>query len=285
MRANLESEIEQIKSTNANEASETATLKSRISSLEAANRDTLAVLDSKSTAYDKLAEDLAAQHQKSVELRRLVSTLEHDLQVANSAASSARFKESSLEQELDLMKRNNEWFESELKTKSAEHLKFRKEKSARITELQRLNEQYISEADALRRSEASLRSRLDDHLQKFEEALAEIQQLKEDRIQDADAFRADLESSGRLAELQKQSADTAKQRAQELAIALEEAKEDAAEELGRIRAEVGTEHNDKLAAETRVSELESIVARLESELKHPEPHQEHLNGASTDMAL
>src|SRR5580700_2725669 len=81
-RLKLESEIEQIKSAITNDASETASLKSRISSLEAANRDTLAVLDSKSRAYDKLAEDLAAQHQKSVELRRQASTLEHNLQVA-----------------------------------------------------------------------------------------------------------------------------------------------------------------------------------------------------------
>jgi nucleoprotein TPR len=278
----LESDIELIKSTTTNDASETVTLRSRISSLEAANRDTLAVLDSKSTAYDKIAEDLAAQHQKSVELRRQVSTLEQNLQAANSAAASARFKESSLDQELDLMKRNNEWFESELKTKSAEHLKFRKDKSSRISELQRLSEQYISEADSLRHSEASLRSRLDDQLQKFEDALTEIQQLKEDRIRDAEAFRADLESSGRLAELQKQSADTARQRAQELAIALEEAKEDAAEELGRIRAEVDTEHSDKIAAEARVSELESIVARLESELEtsraQPGTPQRGMNG-------
>ena len=180
------------------------------------------------------------------------------------------------------MRRNNEWFESELKTKSAEHIKFRKDKSARISELQRQNEQYISEADALRRSEASLRSRLDDQLQKFEEALAEIQQLKEDRIQETEAFRADLESSGRLAELQKQSADTARQRAQELAIALEEAREDAAEELGRIRAEVDTEHSDKIAAEARVSELESTVAQLESELEmfraQPGTPQRSING-------
>ena len=193
-----------------------------------------------------------------------------------------RFKESSLEQELDLMRRNNEWFESELKTKSAEHLKFRKDKSARISELQRQNEQSISEADTLRRSEASLRSRLDNQLQKFDESLADIQRLKEDRIQDAQAFHADLESSGRLAELQKQSAETARQRAQELAIALEEAKEDAAEELGRIRAEVDSEHSDKAAAESRVSELESIVARLESEVEvsrgQPGTPQRGMNG-------
>lgn len=237
-----------------------------MSSLEAANRDTLAVLDSKSTAYDKLAEELSSQQQKAQTLRRRVSELEQNLQSANSAASSTRFREQSLQQELELLKRNNEWFETELKTKSADYLKFRKDKSARISELQQLNEQYISEAESLQRSEAALRSRLDDQIQKFEDSLTTIQELREEAVQAADAFRVELDSAGRLADLQKASADTAKQRAQELAIALEEAKEEAADEIGRIRAEVETEHNDKVAAEQRVSELESTIEQLHSEL-------------------
>lgn len=238
-----------------------------MSSLEAANRDTLAVLESKSTAYDKLAEELSSQQQKAQTLRRRVSELEQNLQSANSAASSARFREQSLQQELDLLKRNNEWFENELKTKNADHLKFRRDKSARITELQQLNEQYISEAESLKRSEAALRSRLDEQIQKFEESLTTIQELREEAVQAADAFRVELDSAGRLAELQKASADTAKQRASELSNVLEEIKEEAADEIGRIRAEVETEHNDKVAAEQRVTELESRIEQLESELE------------------
>jgi nucleoprotein TPR len=265
-RSRLESEIEQFRSTTTNEASETAALQSRISSLEAASRDTVALLDSKSIAYDKLGEDLAAQHQKTVELRRHAASLEQRLQAANSAAASTKFKESSLVQELDLLKRNNEWLEAELRTKADEHIKYRKDKSERISELQRLNEQKISEADTLRLSEASLRSRLDDQVQKNEDLLAELQQLKEDRIQDAESFRVELDSAARLAELQKASADTAKQRANELSAALEEAKDDAAEELGRMRAEAETEHAERDVAEARRVELENTVQRLESEL-------------------
>jgi nucleoprotein TPR len=255
-----------------------------VSSLEAANRDTLAVLDSKSSAYDKLAEELSGQQQKAQTLRRRVSELEQNLQSANSAASSTRFREQSLQQELELLKRNNEWFEAELKTKSADHLKFRKDKSARISELQQLNEQYISEAESLRRSEAALRSRLDDQIQKFEDALAIIQELREEAVQAADAFRVELDSAGRLAELQKTSADTAKQRAQELSIALEEAKEEAADEIGRIRAEVETEHNDRVSAELRVSELESTLEQLQSELELAKVQQDtpqRINGHGT----
>ncbi|KAA8649734.1 hypothetical protein EYZ11_009641 [Aspergillus tanneri] len=264
-RSNLESEIASLKSSSTSNESEVSSLKSRITSLEASNRDTLSLLESKSAAYDKLAEELSTQHKKIIELRRELSTAEQNLQAANSASASARFREQSLEQDLDLTKKNNEWFETELKTKSAEYLKFRKEKTARISELQRENEEANSAIDSLRRSENALKSRLDEVEQRYEESLSNIQQLKEDAIQAAESFRIELDSANRLAELQGNAAETAKQRVQECQLALEKARDDAAEEISRLRVEVETEHTDKEAAERRVTELELSISRLESD--------------------
>lgn len=164
-----------------------------------------------------------------------------------------------------MTKKNNEWFETELKTKSAEYLKFRKEKTARIAELQRENEEANSTIDSLRRSENALKSRLDEVEQRYEESLASIQQLKEEAIQAAESFRIELDSANRLAELQGNAAQTAKQRVQECQLALEKARDDAAEEISRLRVEIETEHADKEAAERRVSELEFTVTQLQSE--------------------
>jgi nucleoprotein TPR len=223
------------------------------------------LLESKSAAYDKLAEELSLQHKKTIELRRELSTAEQNLQSANAASASARFREQSLQQELDLTKKNNEWFETELKTKSAEYIKFRKEKGARISELQRENEEANSTIDSLRRSENSLKSRLDETEQRYETSLASIHQLKEEAIQATESFRIELDSSNRLAELQGSAAQTAKQRVQECQLALEKAKDDAAQEISRLRVELETESNDKSAAERRIGELEALVAQLESE--------------------
>ncbi|KAH1548034.1 hypothetical protein KXX57_002100 [Aspergillus fumigatus] len=264
-RSALESEIATLKSSTTSNESEVNTLKSRISSLEASNRDTLGLLESKSAAYDKLAEELSAQHKRTIELRRELATAEQNLQAANSASASARFREQSLQQELDLTKKNNEWFETELKTKSAEYLKFRKEKTARIAELQRENEEANSTIDSLRRSENALKSHLDELEQRYEESLSSIQQLKEEAIQAAESFRIELDSTNRLAELQGNAAQTAKQRVQECQLALEKARDDAAEEISRLRVEIETEHADKEAAERRVAELELTVTQLQSE--------------------
>ena len=261
----MESEISTLKSSSTTNESEASSLKSRISSLEASNRDTLGLLESKTAAYDKLAEELSAQHKKTIDLRRELSTAEQNLQGANSSSASSRFREQSLQQELDLTKKNNEWFETELKTKSAEYLKFRKEKSARISELQRENEEANATIDSLRRSENSLKGRLDELEQRYEESLSSINQLKEEAIQAAESFRIELDSANRLAELQGTSATTAKQRVQECQLALEKAKDNAAEEISRLRVEIETEHSDKDAAERRVAELELTISQLESE--------------------
>ncbi|OJD23064.1 hypothetical protein ACJ73_05583 [Blastomyces percursus] len=288
-RSNLESELATLRSSTSTSESELSSLKARITSLETSNRDTLALLESKSNAYDKLAEELSTQHKKTIELRREVSTLEQKLQAANSASSSTRFREQSLQQELELVKKNNEWFENELKTKSGEYLKFRKEKSARISELQRLNEDASSNIDALRRSENALKSRLDEFEQKYEDSLATIQQLKEEAIQATESFRIELDSSSRLAQLQQTSAETAKRRVQECQLALEKTRDDAAEEISRLRAEIETEHSDKEASERRVAELELNVRELQSEISaarnQPMSPVQGVNGAGISTPL
>ncbi|KAJ6189724.1 hypothetical protein N7519_004632 [Penicillium mononematosum] len=258
-RSSLESEISTLKTSTSSNESETTSLKARISSLEASNRDTLSLLESKSAAYDKLAEELSLQHKKTIELRRELSTAEQNLQSANAASASARFREQSLQQELDLTKKNNEC--------SA------KKRVLGSRSFSEKNEEANSTIDSLRRSENSLKSRLDETEQRYETSLASIHQLKEEAIQATESFRIELDSSNRLAELQGSAAQTAKQRVQECQLALEKAKDDAAQEISRLRVELETESNDKSAAERRIGELEALVAQLEctqytSTIKH-----------------
>lgn len=262
-RSSLESELQTLKSSSTSSTSEVEALRARISSLESANRDTVAVLESKTTANDNLAQDLQKQHQKGLELSQLITALQQSVQNANSAASSAKFREQSLRQELDLTKKSNEWYENELKTKSAESLKYRKEKGARITELQSLNEEANLNVEALKRTEQALRDRLDEVQKKAEGSLSKIQQLQEAAAKTEEGFRQELESARRLAELQSQQTETHRNRLKEVEAALEKAKDDAADEVGRCRQEAEAEKHDREQAEQRIAELEAEVDRLE----------------------
>ncbi|KAF9885206.1 hypothetical protein FE257_000657 [Aspergillus nanangensis] len=264
-RSNLESEIASLKSSSTSNESETSSLKSRIASLEASNRDTLALLESKSTAHDELAKELTTQHQKTVDIRRELSNTEKKLQELNSESASARFREQNLKQDLELTKANNDWFEKELKAKTGEHLKFRKEKNEKNAKLQLENEQTKATVDSLRRSENGLKSHLAEVEQRYEESLTTIQNLKEEAIQATESFRNELDTATRLAMLQGNAAETAKRRVQECQLALEKAREDAAVEISRLRVEIETEHSDKENAERRIAELELSNNQLESE--------------------
>ncbi|MCJ1381316.1 hypothetical protein MMC17_004426 [Xylographa soralifera] len=269
-RQRLESELQALKSSTTSSISDISVLKARIESLEASNRDTLAVLESKSTAYNDLTTELSAKHQKTIELRQEISTLETTVRSANAACSTAKFREQSLQSEIDSLKRSNEWLEQELKTKSAEYTKFRKDKNTRIAELQRQIEDATTTLDTLQRSENALKQRLDEVNSKSDDFLSQIQQLQEDATRAEESFRTELDTSSRLAELLRKSLDTERERQQELSLQLERAKDDASAEIGRINAEIETEHEDKLAAERRIAELEIQVERLEADRKMPE---------------
>jgi nucleoprotein TPR len=242
------------------------TLRARIASLEANNRDTIAVLESKTTANDELAKELQKQHQKGLELSQQITSLQQSIQTTNSAASAAKFREQSLKQEINLAKTNNEWFENELKTKSAEALKYRKEKGARIAELQRLYEEATSNVEALKKTEQVLRNRLDEVQKKAEDSLSKVQQLQEAAAKTEEGFRQELESARRLAELQTQQTETHRNRLKDVEAQLEKAKDDAAEEVGKYSQEAQLERQERERGEHRIAELEAEVDRLEARL-------------------
>lgn len=208
---------------------------------------------------------MSTQHQRTVELRRDVSDLEQSVQSANAVASSSKFHEQGLQQEIEQLKRTNEWLDAELKTKSAEYTKYRKEKSSRITELQRQNDEAASTIDSLNRTENNLRKRLEEISQKAEDSFSRIQQMQEEASQKDEAFKVELDAANRLAELMKNSAQTEKIRQNDLQDQLEKLQDEASAQLGRISAEIDTEHREKEAAEQRIAELEVQVEHLEAD--------------------
>ena len=241
-------------------------LQARVALLESSNRDTISILEVKSTAYDNLAAELTNQHQKTVELRREISALEQSVQSARTESNNAKLHEQGLQQEIEHLKRNNDWLDTELKTRSGEHTKFRKEKAARIAELQRQNDDLLSNVDALTRTEKTLRSRLDEVSQKADDAFSRIQQLQEEAVRKEKAFSVELDAANRLVELLKNSANTERQRQQDLHNHLESTKENASEEIGRITAECDTEHREREAGERKIAELEIQIERLEADV-------------------
>ena len=265
-RASVESELENMRASASTTTSELSSLRTRITTLESSNRDTLSLLESKTTAYDSLAKELNAQHQKTAELRHEVSNLEQSVQSAKATYVGAKFREQGLQQEIESLKRNNDWLDKELKTKSGEYTKYRKDKNLRVTELQRQFDEATNTIDAANRTETTLRRRLDELSQKADDSFTRLQQLQTDAAKNDESFRVELDAASRLTELTRHSANTERKRQQDLFAQLESAKEDASEQIGRLGAELETEHREREGADAKVAELEVQIEQLQADL-------------------
>ena len=90
--------------------------------------------------------------------------------------------------------------------------------------------------------------------------------MQEEAAKRDQAFRVELDAANRLTELTRNSATTERQRQQDLSAQLESAKDDASEQLGRLSAELETEHGEREAAEAKIAELEVHIEQLQAEL-------------------
>jgi nucleoprotein TPR len=209
------------------------------------------------------------------ELKQEISALSVATQEAQTAASSAEFRQKSLEQQLELAQKNSEWLENELKLKSAEALKTRKEKGARIAELQRHNEEANARIDSLLRTEQELRRQLADMQRKLEEKLVEVQQLQERAAQEEERFKQDQESHARLLELQKAQAETHKNRLKAVEKRLEEVKDDAVKEVDRIQQALEKEKGDHAQTAQQLEQLQNELDQARAAMASQPDNQAH----------
>ena len=196
-----------------------------------------------------------------------ISNLEQKVNSANSSSSASKLQAQETQQEVEALKRHNEWLDQELKTKSSEHAKFRKEKNLRVAELQQENEDIASRLQGSERAELNLRSRLEEFSAKIEDYSSQIHNLKDENIRTVENSQAEIDTNVRLADLLKESLDTERRRHRDLVSQLEDIKQSAAEEIGRINAEVEREHQERETAERRMVELEVHVERLEADAR------------------
>ncbi|KAI0888277.1 uncharacterized protein GGS22DRAFT_198077 [Annulohypoxylon maeteangense] len=272
-RQNLENELQSIKSSSSTSQSEIDKLRARIASLETSSRESLAIIDTKNSANEALSLELQAQHQKNLKLSQEVTSLQQSVQNANNTANSSKFREQSLQQQLQMAQSSSDFFENELKNKSAEALKYRKEKGARIAELQRLNDDATSSIESLKRTEKTLRQRLDESQKKADDGLTKIQQLQEAAGRREEDYRQEGDGLRRLVDLKEQQTLAYKKRVQEVETREEQVKRECEDSIRRISEELARSNSDKEELSQAVESLRDEVGRLEAMVAGGSPAQ------------
>ncbi|KAI1823776.1 hypothetical protein F4861DRAFT_301641 [Xylaria intraflava] len=263
-RQTLENELQSLQSSSSTSQSDIDSLRTRISSLETSNRESLAIIDKKNSTNESLSQELQAQHQKNLKLSQEVTALQQAVQNANALASSAKIREQGLQRQLDAAKRDVEWTDKELKTKAAEALNYRKEKGARIAELQRQNDDATTSIESLKRSEQQLRQRLQEAQTKADDALARIQQLEEGAARREEDFKQQVERLQRLHELTEQKNTTQKNRMQAMEEREAQVKRECEEKVQRISKELASLNTDKEELARANESLQAEIGRLEA---------------------
>ena len=267
-RQTVENEMQILKAKTADHEAEVKALNDKIETLQTSNRSNLSIIETNNNRVQALNEDLTGQHQRNVDLTREITSLQQSEQNAKGQLSSAKYREDSLKQQLELARRNSEFFENELKTKTDEGLKFRKEKGARIAELQRQNEDSISQVDSLKRTEQQLRGRLETMQSKIDDSLVRLQKQEESFAGTVESYKHELDDQRRLVEMSSQLSRQHQDRVRELDAEKERLRDNYENELRRVRVELEQERQS-------VSELEERVRQVEGELDGAQVRMEH----------
>ncbi|KAJ3571709.1 hypothetical protein NPX13_g5285 [Xylaria arbuscula] len=263
-RQTLENELQTLKSSSSTSQSDIDALRARITSLETSNRESLAIIDTKNSTNEALSQELQAQHQKTLELNREVTALQQAVQNANAAASSSKIREQGLQRQLEAARRDVEWTDQELKKVSAEALSYRKEKGARIAELQRQNDDAASMVESLKRGEQQLRQRLQDAQRKADDALAKVQQLEEAAARREEDFQQQVDRLQRLHELTEQQNATQKNRLRAMEEREAQVKRECEDKVQQISKEIASLNMDKEELAQANESLQAEVGRLEA---------------------
>ncbi|GAW13765.1 hypothetical protein ANO14919_031540 [Xylariales sp. No.14919] len=263
-RQTLENELQSLKSSRSTSQSDIDTLRSRIASLETSNRESLSIIDTKNSTNESLSRDLQAQHQKNLKLNQEITALQQAKQNAEAAASSSKIREQGLQRQLEAARRDVEWTDQELKKVSAEALNYRKEKGARIAELQRQNDDAASTVESLKRGEQQLRQRLQDAQRKADDALAKVQQLEEAAARREEDFQQQVDRLQRLHELTEQQNATQKNRLHAMEEREAQVKRECEDKIQRVSKELAAVNMDKEELVQANESLQAEAGRLEA---------------------
>ncbi|XP_044715102.1 TPR/MLP1/MLP2-like protein [Hirsutella rhossiliensis] len=262
----LENELQVLKAKSSDHEAEVKTLNDKIETLQSSNRTNLSIIESNTKRDQTVADELAKQHQRNVELTRQASALQQSEQNAKGQLNSAKYREDSLKQQLDLARRNAEWLEGELKTKSDEALKYRKEKGARVAQLQRECEDAKSQIDALKRTEQQLRERLESMQAKADEALVKLQKQEIAFATTVDSYKQELDDQRRLVDMSDQLSKKHQERVRELEAEKERQRDNYENEIRRVRLELEQERQTTSQMEAKIQQLEGQLDELHARM-------------------
>ncbi|KAG9002479.1 hypothetical protein FRB94_003839 [Tulasnella sp. JGI-2019a] len=252
----------------------------KLEDTERANRDLIDVIDRmKGYELERQQEtDLLRERLKSS--RSETSSLQTEVAELKSYEATSRFKLETLEQELNLLRSENERHVREYDEKSREAADYRRTAHKQNIELQTELDSVKQPFEAAKSQLESLRQAHTAQTHSYTQALQKINQLKEDNAEQETKFREDQNKQARLINLLESRNDEAKRRVEEVENEWERMVAAADEREAQLKERLQSERTKSDALEQRVDDMRAVIDKLGSGELPVLSNGEHAGSAS-----
>ncbi|KAM6948188.1 nucleoprotein TPR [Aplochiton taeniatus] len=233
--------------------------------IEAERRELARLLEKRTQEVENLTEDMQRLNERLVETNTAKVELQLKLDDIQSSEVSMQHREKRVKQEKELLVKQTEWLNTELKTKTEELLQLAKNKGQEVLELRcglEASKEQVSrlesQVSSLKESSECYQSRVEDLLTKLKQVShpLTIKQSQDQQTVMEEKYRNELNAHIKLSNLYKGAASDSETKNQELNRAVQE--------LAQLVKE-NAEANKSL--EKKVDEAEGSKVRVEAELQ------------------
>ncbi|TIC04624.1 hypothetical protein E3Q16_02603 [Wallemia mellicola] len=181
---------------------------SKIKELEELNKksneekaDLLKFTERLSADIDRLGTEVDTSRNRLSEAREENSKLTKEVHDAKSVETTSKYKIQSLEQENELLKKNEEWLNTELSKKSEEFSVYRREKHAELASAQGQIDVLETQLNAQTSQLRALQSSYDNQSTKLSDILSKSAQLETTLASTHEEYKAEINTQKRVVEL------------------------------------------------------------------------------------
>lgn len=237
---------------------------SRIDEIVAEKRKTIELLEKKNREVDDYKNELNQVQESNSKLRKELIDLETTNQTTSSSLTHTKFKLQSLETQLDLLTKNNDWLNKEIKTISSDFSEYRKEKSSELSTLQSDYDNKVVEFNSLKARFDNLSGRFDQVSTSLDNALVQVKTLNDEKSLSQEEFFKEISLKDRLVNLLSKSNEGAKAKITHLEELLESSKSDVANESGSLKTTLDKYQSQIEQYQVKIKHLEETIDDLTS---------------------
>ncbi|XP_075689568.1 nucleoprotein TPR isoform X2 [Rhinoderma darwinii] len=224
-------------------------------SVEAEKRDLVRTSERRAQELEHLNGDLKHLNQKLKDANAAKVELQLKLDELQSSEVSIKYREKRLEQEKELLQTQNNWLNTELRSKTDELLSVQRLKGNEILELKGSLENKKDEVIRLEGQTKSLKASNENLQKQAEDLMNKLKEAKEQQASVEEKFHNELKANIKLGKLYKSAADDSEAKSVELTGAVEE--------LHKLLKEAG-DNNSSL--HDQLGEMEAVKCQVEKDL-------------------